>query len=84
MALVLRKESWANIFRVLKWCAPMELSVSESAYLEMEGEHWSLGNFWAAIQEMQRQFGDGEDGRDQVSESEGSVDGNGGSDSGIG
>ncbi len=84
VALVLRKESWENIFRVLKWCAPMELSVSESAYLEMEGEHWSLGNFWAAIQELQRQHGDGDDGEDQVSESESGVDGNGGSGSGSG
>lgn len=64
VALILKKESWQNIFRVLKWSAPMELSVSENAYLEMEGEHWSLGNFWAAIQELQRQFGegDGDDG----------------------
>lgn len=78
VALVLKKESWANIFRVLKWCAPMELSVSESAYLEMEGDHWSLGNFWAAIQELQRQYGDGED---ESQSGEGSVASNGGSDS---
>ncbi len=80
VALILKKESWANIFRVLKWCAPMELSVSESAYLEMEGEHWSLGNFWAAIQELQRQYGEG-DGDDG---SQSNVASDGGSDSGDG
>lgn len=75
--LKLKKESWENIFRVLKWCAPMELTVCEDAYVGATGEHWSLGNFWAAIHELQRQFGEEEGG---VSES--AVDGGGGADPG--
>lgn len=51
----LRAESWKNIFRVLKWTAPMRLSIDEGEYHRREGEHWSLGNFWAAVQDLQRQ-----------------------------
>ncbi len=56
VSVKLKRESWENIFRVLEWCAPMELSSSEErSYLKVTGEHWSLGNFWAAIHEAQRQ-----------------------------
>ena len=81
VALILRKESWENIFRVMKWCAPMELSISEEAYHVMEKEHWSLGSFWASIQELQRQFGDGDD---DTQGGKGDVDGDGGNPAGNG
>lgn len=58
ISVTLRKETWENIFRVLKWCAPMKLGVHEDAYLAQNGEHWSLGNFWAAIQSAQQQVSD--------------------------
>lgn len=62
ISVELRQDSWENIFRVLKWCAPMKLGVTPDAYLSQTGEHWSLGNFWAAIQEAQRQVEVAEEG----------------------
>lgn len=45
--LKLKKSSWDNFFRVMKWRKnPIEL---------MEG-HGSIGNFWACIQSLQSQY----------------------------
>ena len=66
VTLTLKRSSWENLFHALKWTAPLELSVSEEAYRAMnDGEFWSLGNFWAAVQELQRQFGEKKDGTDK-------------------
>ncbi len=54
--LELKVSSWKNIFRVLKWCAPMSCSTHDYAYRKETGEHWSLGDFWAAIQHLQGQI----------------------------
>lgn len=51
----LSAEGWNNIFHVLKWCAPMKLSISEEAYLDRFGDHFSLGAFWAQVQHLQGQ-----------------------------
>lgn len=59
--LTLKRSSWKNIFRVLKWVSPLAPSSSMDAYRAHTGEHWTLGNFWASIQELQRQFDEQEE-----------------------
>jgi len=60
LSLTLKLSSWKNIFRVLKWTAPMDLQIDERVYFHNTGEHWSTGNFWAAVQELERQVSEKE------------------------
>jgi len=55
--LGLRRSSWEQIFETLKWrgLRPMSEQDAES-YLKATGEHYSDGNFWAAIQSLQAQL----------------------------
>jgi len=57
LSFELKRSSWENIFRVLKWAAPMNCS-NEEGYKAQEGEFWSIGGFWAQVQELQRQLGE--------------------------
>jgi len=57
VAFELKRSSWENIFRVLKWCAPMHCS-NEEEYKAQTDEFWSLGNFWASVQSLQGQLSD--------------------------
>jgi len=57
ISLTLKRSSWENLFRVLKWTSPCELSkISQEIYLQETGEHWTLGNFWASIHHLDAQF----------------------------
>lgn len=58
--LRLRRSSWENLFRVLEWCSVDLPTASqlEEYKAQNDGEHFTMGNFWAAVQELQRQFGE--------------------------
>lgn len=57
VSLTLKRSSWENIFRVLKWCAPMDISeAQEKTYHDQTGDYWTIGNFWASVQRLQQQF----------------------------
>lgn len=53
--LRLRRSSWENLFRVLEWCS-LEDPIEYQYRAQNDGEHFTRGNFWAAIQELQRQL----------------------------
>ena len=55
LSFELKRSSWENIFRVLKWCAPMSCE-NEKGYRAQEGEFFSLGGFWAQVQHLQAQM----------------------------
>ena len=57
VSLTLKQSSWKNLFKVIEhvgFGSPNE--TLKKAYLEENGEHWSVGNVWAAIQHLRTQF----------------------------
>jgi len=56
LSFELKRDSWENIFRVLKWCAPLSCENEEGYRSQNRGEFFSLGGFWAQVQELQRQL----------------------------
>lgn len=60
--LRLRRSSWENLFHVLKWCSTGPEPDAE-AYKAQTGDYFSTGNFWAAVQELQRQLDELDDAR---------------------
>lgn len=57
ISLTLKQSSWKNLFKIIEHAGfgvPNEML--KKAYFEENGEHWSFGNVWAAVQHLQTQF----------------------------
>ncbi len=55
--LKLKPSSWENLFHVLKWCGSPELQKNvRDHYEKSTGKHFTLGNFWAAVHDIERQY----------------------------
>ena len=57
LTLTLTQSSWSQIFETLSWGGTATPSDAvQKRFLQETGFHYSEGNFWAALQELQRQF----------------------------